>query len=176
MLSVTKLKNTKENFIYTEFALKPSIDMVISVVKSQYTDKTFEILISNNLPPLLADKDKFQQIMTNLIENAAKYGKENSKITIQASYINDKISIKVINEGIEIQEKDYDKIFTKFSRIDNPLTRKIQGSGLGLYITKNLTEKMGGTISVKSENEKTEFTVVLPAANIERQAREICRQ
>lgn len=176
MLSVTKLQNTKDNLIYKEVQVKPVVEMITSIVKNQYRDKNFNIEISDKIPPVLADKDKFQQIMTNLTENAAKYGYENSTITIKANLIQDMVAISVINKGIEIPEKDYEKIFTKFSRIDNPLTRKVQGSGLGLYITKNLIEKMCGKISVKSENNETIFEVTLPAANIERQAREKCSQ
>ena len=93
------------------------------------------------------------------------------------------MSIKVINFGSEIPSEDYEKIFTKFARIDNPLTRKVQGSGLGLYITKNLVEKMGGKISVNStlkDGSKdvyvNTFEVILPAENIEQQAREKCSQ
>lgn len=80
------------------------------------------------------------------------------------------VSIKVTNQGIEIPKEDYEKIFTKFSRIDNPLTRKVQGSGLGLYITKNLVEKMQGQISVQSENHQTTFEVNLPqqTSNVKR--------
>ena len=78
--------------------------------------------------------------------------------------------------GIGIDEKDYEKIFTKFSRIDNPLTRKVQGSGLGLFITKNLVEKMDGKISVSSKNNITTFEVQLPSANIEKQARAKCKR
>ena len=142
MLSVTKLQNTKDNLIYKEVQVKPVVEMITSIVKNQYRDKNFNIEISDKIPPVLADKDKFQQIMTNLTENAAKYGYENSTITIKANLIQDMVAISVINKGIEIPEKDYEKIFTKFSRIDNPLTRKVQGSGLGLYITKNLIVKM----------------------------------
>lgn len=176
MLSVTKLQNTKDNLIYKEVQIKPVVEMIASIVKNQYRDKNFNIEISDKIPSILADKDKFQQIMTNLIENAAKYGDENSTITVKANLKQDMIAISVINKGIEIPEKDYEKIFTKFSRIDNPLTRKVQGSGLGLYITKNLVEKMCGRISVKSENNVTTFEVTLPAANIERQARAKCSQ
>lgn len=176
MLSVTKLQNTKDDLIYKEFSIKPLIEMITSIVKSQYKDKKFNIEIPEYIPPILADKDKFQQIITNLTENAAKYGDENSTITITANIQEDMVSIKVINRGIDIPEEDYEKIFTKFSRIDNPLTRKVQGSGLGLYITKSLVEKMSGKISVKSENHITIFEVTLPAANIERQAREKCSQ
>lgn len=176
MLSVTKLQNSKENLIYKELQIKPVIEMISSIVKNQYKDKKINIEIPNTTPTILADKDKFQQIMTNLIENAAKYGDDNTTITVKANINKNMVSIKVTNQGIEIPKEDYEKIFTKFSRIDNPLTRKVQGSGLGLYITKNLVEKMQGQISVQSENHKTTFEVNLPAANIERQAREKCSQ
>lgn len=176
MLSVTKLQNSKENLIYKELQIKPVIEMISSIVKNQYKDKKINIEIPNTIPTILADKDKFQQIMTNLIENAAKYGDDNTTITVKANINKNMVSIKVTNQGIEIPKEDYEKIFTKFSRIDNPLTRKVQGSGLGLYITKNLVEKMQGQISVQSENHKTTFEVNLPAANIERQAREKCSQ
>ena len=175
MLSVTKLQNTKGDIIYKEFDVKPIIDTTISILKNQYTDKEFKVCISPQTPHILADKDKFQQIMTNLIENACKYGDTNSTVTIKTSYNNEFVIIEVINKGIEIKEEDYEKIFTKFSRIDSPLTRKVQGSGLGLYITKNLTEKMGGKISVKSANHETDFEIVLPCANIERQAKNAVR-
>lgn len=176
MLSVTKLQNSKDNFIYKEVSIKPVIETITTIIKNQYKDKNFTIDIDKNVPPILADKDKFQQIMTNLIENAAKYGDDNTTITVKANINKDMVSIKVTNQGIEIPKEDYEKIFTKFSRIDNPLTRKVQGSGLGLYITKNLVEKMQGQISVQSENHQTTFEVNLPAANIERQAREKCSQ
>lgn len=171
MLSVTKLQNTKDDLIYKQINIKPVIDMTCSIIKNQYPDKNFEININEKTPQILADKDKFQQIMTNLIENAAKYGDNNSKITINSSFNEDFVHISVSNTGIEIAQEDYEKIFTKFSRIDNPLTRKVQGSGLGLYITKNLTEKMGGKISVKSQNHITTFEISVPCANIERQAK-----
>lgn len=180
ILSVTKLHNSNDVLIYKEFNIKPVLDTVVSIVKNQYQDKDFSVEIGDNTPNILADKDKFQQIMTNLIENAAKYGIQNSTIKIFAKLDGEMVCINVVNEGIEINPNDFEKIFTKFSRIDNPLTRKVQGSGLGLYITKNLVEKMSGEISVKSEKSGSvfldTFEVKLPAANIERQAREKCKQ
>ncbi len=176
MLSVTKLQNAKDTIILKQITITPVINTVISIVKSQYKDKNFVINIKPNTSSILADKDKFEQILTNIIENAAKYGDENSTIYIDAENKTNSVSIKVTNSGIEINQNDYNKIFTKFSRIDNPLTRKVQGSGLGLYITKNLVEKMGGSISVTSANHQTTFEIQLPASNIELQAREKCSQ
>lgn len=178
MLSVTKLQSVNENFIYKETDIKPVINTVVSIVKNQYKDKSFEIDIDLHTPTILVDRDRFQQIMTNLIENAAKYSDDNSIIFIKSGFCNncEFVSIKVSDTGIGIAKEDYEKIFTKFSRIDNPLTRKVQGSGLGLYITKNLTEKMGGKISVESSDNKTTFEVLFPVCNLEVQARSKCRQ
>ncbi|MBQ7127249.1 hypothetical protein IJO12_09195, partial [bacterium] len=102
-------------------------------------------------------------------------------IKIVTNFINNNVEIYVTNQGIGIEQKDYERIFTKFARIDNPLTRKVQGSGLGLYITKNLVEKMSGKISVDSipiDNKLNEITfkVTLPVRTIEEQARLKCNQ
>lgn len=182
MLSVSKLQSANHNFVYNEVNIKSPIEQIISIVKNQYPSHNFEFNHKDNLPDIFVDKDKFQQIMTNLIENSAKYSPENSITKISASFIKNDVIISVSNPGIGIEEKDYDKIFTKFSRIDNPLTRKVQGSGLGLYITKNLVEKMGGKISVHSKPldnsnlSEITFKVFLPVKSIEEQARIKCSQ
>ncbi len=181
MLAVSKIQSAGNNFIYNETDIKPVIEQTVSMVKNQYPDQKFEINFSNNLSKIFVDKEKFQQIMMNLIENSAKYSPESSTTKINAYTSVEKVLIEVSNLGINIEEKDYEKIFTKFARIDNPLTRKVQGSGLGLFITKNLTEKMGGKIGVKSipvneaESEIT-FTLEMPVKSIEEQTRIKCNQ
>ena len=182
MLAVTKLQSQKNLIVYNEFDIKPVIEQTVSIVKSQYPAQKFELNIIPNIK-VFADKDKFQQIITNLVENSAKYSMTAYTTKISAYSKEKEVIIKVSNIGIGIDEKDYEKIFTKFSRIDNPLTRKVQGSGLGLYITKNLTEKMGGRISVNSfvlEGEsglsEITFTLSMPVRTLEEQARIKCNQ
>ena len=69
------------------------------------------------------------------------------------------------NEGIGIPDEQIPNVFKQFSRIDNPLTRQVEGTGLGLHITKSLTNAMGGEISVESvPDETTTFTVIFPVA------------
>lgn len=183
MLTVTKLQKSNNHLVFNETDIKPTIEQTVMIVKNQYPTHNFNIKYNGTLPKIFVDKDKFQQIMTNLIENSAKYSSENSTTTISSTPRNNNVEISVTNIGIGIDEKDYDKIFTKFSRIDNPLTRKVQGSGLGLYITKNLVEKMDGEISVSStplENNsnlsKITFKILMPVKNIEEQARIKCKQ
>ena len=181
MLAVTKL-HSKNIFVYNPADIKPLIEQTITIVKSKYPDKQFKFTCNPNISQIFVDKDKFVQIMTNLIENGAKYSTAGSEVVIIAEPRGDNVEIKVSNIGIGIDKKDYEKIFTKFSRIDNPLTRKVQGSGLGLFITKSLVEKMGGNISVKSqkiigsEYSEITFTLFMPVKNIEEQTRIKCGQ
>jgi sensory box histidine kinase len=182
MLSVTKLQNSNK-IVYNEMNIKMPVEQIISVVKSQYPNQKFEFNYENHLPNIFVDRDKFQQIMTNLIENSAKYSSGDNVTRIDTSVLDNSVRIRISNVGIGIEASDYDKIFTKFSRIDNPLTRKVQGSGLGLYITKSLVEKMDGKITVES-NPKNDgsnlatitFTVSFPIRTIEEQARIKCSQ
>jgi len=167
-----------DKLILKSIKAKTLLEDVLQIIKQQYKTHTFILKYNEKLPKIFVDCDKFQQVMTNLIENAAKYSKDGTKVTISADFSEkpEYISIKIKDEGIGINENDFEKIFSKFSRIDNPLTRKVQGSGLGLYITKLLINKMNGEISLKSSKEGTTFEVLLPYENIEKQAREKCSQ
>lgn len=183
MLSVSKLQSANNHFVYNELDVKSSIEQVISIIKTQYPTQVFEFEHNKNVPNIYVDKDKFQQILTNLIENSAKYSTQISKTLITTGINNNNVEIKISNIGIAIAQEDYEKIFTKFARIDNPLTRKVQGSGLGLYITKSLVEKMSGKIFVNSEPLENNpelaqitFTLNFPILNIEEQARIKCNQ
>jgi len=174
MLAVTKLQACTDKFFLKEVCPRPIIDTVVAIVSNQYKNRKFLISQIKNLPPILVDEDKFQQIITNIIENGAKYSYENTTITIDLTLSGEFVSIKVTDEGYEIKSEDYGKIFEKFSRLDNPLTRMVQGNGLGLYITKNLVEKMDGEIRVVSAGGFTSFEVLFPIYSIERQASSKC--
>lgn len=172
MLSVNKLQSFKDKVVYKSANANSIIEPIIKIIEHQYPNHHFERDFNNKIPQILVDIDKFQQIMTNLVENAAKYSNEGTKIIVKTDYscCPDYILIKVIDEGIGIKEEDLEKVFAKFARLDNPLTRKVQGSGLGLYITKTLVKKLNGEISVKSSENGTTFEIFIPVENLEKQA------
>ena len=169
LLTVSKMQSEKELLVYKLTDVKPYIENILQIVKNQYPTHKYICNYDKNLPKILVDTDKFQQILLNLIDNASKYSPEDTtvRIDVKQDYENNTVSISVKDEGIGIKPVDKDKIFNKFSRVDSPLTRKIQGNGLGLYITKNLVEKMGGTISVQSSGKGSTFTVTFKIATIE---------
>ena len=175
--NMLKVQNN-EKLIFKTVKAKQLIEDVIQIVKQQYKDHKFVLKYNDKLPKILVDVDKFQQVMTNLIENAGKYSDPETPVTITADFHKNPgfVSIKVTDNGVGIDKKDFDSSGEKVARIDNPLTRKVQGSGLGLYITKVLVTKMNGKISVESSDGKTTFEIKIPSENIETQAREKCSQ
>ena len=161
ILTVSKEKSG--NQILTKIDVNSSIKKIIPMFVERYNNHKFIVNFDKNIPPALLDEDKFQQVMTNLIDNAGKYSPEGSSITVSTETGDDKIFVKVKDEGIGIKEEDFEKLFKKFSRLENHLTSKTQGNGLGLYITKQLVENMKGIISVKSrENAGSTFEVCFP--------------
>ncbi len=144
------------------------IKRIVPLFTEHYKSHKFVLNFYNSLPPARLDEDKFQQIMTNLIDNAAKYSEPGSTVTVSTGIAGENVFIRVQDCGVGIKQEDYDKIFKRFSRLENHLTSKTQGNGLGLYITKKLTEKMNGKISFKSkENEGTVFELQFPFYNQE---------
>lgn len=144
------------------------IKKIIPMFTEQYKTRNFKLELASNLPFSRLDEDKFEQIMTNLIDNAAKYSENGKTVTVSTMPDGNLILIKVKDEGVGIKKEDYEKIFKKFSRLENHLTSTTQGNGLGLYITKQLVEKMNGKIEFESrEGEGTTFLVKVPIYNQE---------
>lgn len=168
ILSVTKIPD--ENLILKKTDVNSCIKLTLQMIELKYPNHKFELELKKDTD-IYADSEKLQQILINLIENACKYSPEDSTVTITTATEIDKVIIKIKDEGVGIDESYSDKIFEKFTRIDNPLTSKTQGSGLGLFITKSLTNKMNGEISFKNQNKGVEFRLEFPMYNIEEHAR-----
>lgn len=167
VLTVSKINADKP--VFRAVDVNSSIDKVIQMISLKYKDYKINSHYNNHLPPAKLDEEKFQQVMTNLIDNACKYSEKKKEIEITTSFLNsDFVKITVKDYGVGIKPEDYGKVFDKFIRLENHLTSKTQGNGLGLYITKNLVESMNGKIDVRSEiGEWTEFSVEFPFYNQE---------
>ncbi|MCK7467701.1 MAG: HAMP domain-containing histidine kinase [Desulfosudis oleivorans] len=175
LLTVSRLESKRDKSVYKAVNLREILNIVLRNLAHKSKEHNIKLDIISNLPPVWADSDKLEQIMTNLIDNAIKYSPQGTEVKIQAGFapqMSDFIQVKVIDQGIGIPEEHISKIFTKFSRIDNPLTRQVEGTGLGLYITKSLVESMGGKISVSSKGKGSEFTVKLAIATPEKHVKE----
>jgi len=114
-------------------------------------------------PPLRCDPPKLKQVLVNLVENAIKYSPEGGRIEVRIADTPDRLRIDVQDEGLGIPPSEQARIFEKFYRLDAEMTRGVGGSGLGLYISREIVEQMGGLLSVRSRRGAgSTFTVTLP--------------
>lgn len=179
LLTVSKLEAKRTKTIYKSVKIDKIIENVLYNLQHKSKEHEIEVNIIPNLPMVWADEDKLEQVMMNLIDNAVKYSKPGTSVNIEAKFANnepEKIEIKVKDQGVGIPEEFLSRIFTKFSRIDSPLTRGVQGTGLGLYITKSLVKSMKGDIKVKSSENGSAFIVTLPAVSPETHTQERFRE
>ena len=119
--------------------------------------------VNHDLSMIDADRIKIEQILTNLLSNAIKFSPNKGEIRVVAKDGDGYITISVIDNGIGIPEKDFEKIFHKFYQSDSSTTRRAEGTGLGLSIVKGLVEVHGGRIWVESKaGEGSAFHFTLP--------------
>jgi len=126
--------------------------------------------IDDNIPFVKVDQSSFETILGNLIENAVKYSPNDKYLGIRVGVKNKRVFVEVEDHGSGIPATSRALIFDKFYRVEDTLTARTKGHGLGLSIVKNLTERNGGTISLRSTyGEGSTFTVSFPIAENELQ-------
>ena len=122
-----------------------------------------ECFVTSNVPPVYADKSGIQRVIINILTNAIKYTKENGTIKTYVGFVYNDAYIKIIDNGIGIPEEDLNRIFERFYRVDKARSRENGGTGLGLSIAKEILDKNGGSIDIKSEVGKgTEVVIKVP--------------
>ncbi|MBO0322338.1 tetratricopeptide repeat protein [Muricauda sp. CAU 1633] len=142
-------------------------NIVLRLSQPLLKDKQLKIInsIPKNVPLVVADENRLQQIMHNLVGNAIKFT-EKGYITLFAEVKDDMLSISISDTGIGIPRDKMDDIFNSFEQGDGSVQREFGGTGLGLSVTKQLVELHGGSISVSSEKGKGSiFTFTLPLSD-----------
>lgn len=167
ILDLSKLKNKDIKLYKKSVDLNNSIDSVVKVFQHINVNKDVQIVfdIPSDIPYVFADENRFQQIMYNLIGNAVKFTSKGF-INVYAIEAEGVVKIVVEDTGEGIPEGKRQQIWNAFEQIDSSLTRKHGGTGLGLYITKQLVELHGGSIIVESkEGVGSQFIFTLPVSN-----------
>jgi signal transduction histidine kinase len=133
----------------------PEIVADLLEVHSSLTDAhRIESAMDDNLPRVMADKDRIRQVLLNLLQNATRYSPSGSTVTVEATVIVDEeqrwVRVAVADEGIGVPEEDRERVFGKFVMLPKPDWAQ-RGTGLGLFISKGIVEAHGGRIWVESE-------------------------
>ena len=167
LLIIARMDSDEVQYNIEEQDLKPLINKLIHRYEFDLKDKATRLIVETDDEPFVFpfDADKLNQVLTNIIDNAIRYTKDEDTITISLNKSqDDTVEISIEDTGTGIKEENLQHIFDRFYKEDEARTRGKHGTGLGLYIVKNIIEKHGGSISVESEyGEGTKFIIKLPA-------------
>jgi two-component system, OmpR family, phosphate regulon sensor histidine kinase PhoR len=125
-------------------------DVVATMAEHAQNGVRLSLVAPALVPALCTDPDKFRQVLINLIENAIKYSPEGGLVEVTLESRDSHLSIAIRDEGLGIPAHEQRLIFDKFYRVDPNLTRGVGGTGLGLYVCRELVRRMGGRIWVES--------------------------
>jgi two-component system phosphate regulon sensor histidine kinase PhoR len=165
LLTLSKIESKEFQLKIENLLLREVIEDVLNFI--QETAEKKKISISLELPDTLmvkADRNYLEQILTNLIDNAIKYGQEGGRLIISATQIKQiEIEIAVRDDGLGIPKEDLPRIFERFYRVDKGRSRELGGTGLGLSIVKHLVQAHGGRVWAESQlGEGSTFFFTLP--------------
>jgi len=167
ILDVSRLDSDTMKFEMRRMSSEKLLEDIAEDLKPSIEQKNlqFHIDIPENLPPILGDVHRLTQVIRNLIVNALKFTDKGS-ISLSGKISDDMLFILVKDTGIGINKNDLTKIFQKFYQADTADSRKHEGTGLGLFICKQIMKKHHGDITVESEPEKGScFTISIPVLN-----------
>ena len=155
-----KKRTQKETFDLGELVKKCQDKLAIEIKKKNHKVNCF---VTADVPPVYADKYDVERIVLNILTNSIKYTKDVGEIKIYVGFVYNDAYIKIFDNGIGIPEEDLSRIFERFYRVDKARTREMGGTGLGLSIAKELLDKNGGSIDIKSVvGQGTEVVIKIP--------------
>jgi signal transduction histidine kinase/tetratricopeptide (TPR) repeat protein len=165
ILDFAKIEEGRKKFDFQMMDIGSLLQQIVSVIQDQVHHKDFviQLEIEKPLPAIKTDRESMTQAITNLIDNAVKYSGDSRNIIVRA-YAEDQYLIFTVKDfGIGIRKEEIDKVFERFYRGGNELTRTVKGSGLGLTLVKQIVEAHHGKIEVESEvGNGSTFTVRIP--------------
>jgi two-component system sensor histidine kinase ChiS len=152
LLDASKIESGTMRLDITSINLRALIDELRETMEPLAREK--EITLEENLPadlPLVeADRTKLRRILVNLLSNALKFTRKGGRVQVRAEHLDGRIRVSVVDTGVGIAPEDVARLFDKYEQARSRATRGEKGTGLGLYITKQLVELHGGEITVDS--------------------------
>jgi len=168
MLDVSRIEEGRFGYSFAKENFLETLEEVLDNLKGQVKERkiNLDVKTPEEVPLMTLDKSKITLVLQNLLENAVKYTPNNGKVKIKVELGKNNLQVLIKDNGVGIPEDAQKKIFSKFFRAQNVMRMQTEGSGLGLFIVKNIIKKHGGEISFSStEGKGTEFIFKLPLNN-----------
>lgn len=166
LLNVSRIEEGRFGYNLAAGDLVPLLRKIVEQNELRANELQLRLIFEapqNALPPVLFDSDKLGIALSNIIDNALNYTPAGGSVRVAISEGPGYVKITVNDTGVGIPQKEMPRVFTKFFRGENVVRMQTDGSGLGLYITKNVIDAHNGTISISSEESKgTTVTILLP--------------
>ncbi|MFA6220757.1 MAG: HAMP domain-containing sensor histidine kinase [Desulfomonilaceae bacterium] len=168
ILDLAKVRSRQIDLTITSVNLNKLMESCLTETRNRTIGRgvSLELEISDDLfqQEILADRYRLKQILMNLLSNAVKFTPNGGRVLLKAQKIEEAIQIDVFDTGIGIKCDDKFRVFEEFEQIDSTLSRRAQGTGVGLALVRRLVELQGGHIWVESdgENKGSVFTFVIP--------------
>jgi len=165
ILDLSKVEAGKMELDYKEFELAGKLNTIKNLLSPIADRKNIriDIDIESRLTNIYADESRFAQVMYNLVDNAIKFASENSPVKIEARMKGDMVEITVKDTGAGIKAEDQHKLFKPFSQVDSFASKQHQGTGLGLYLVKQIVHMHGGYVWFRSiPEEGSTFAFAIP--------------
>jgi PAS domain S-box-containing protein len=174
LLDLSKIQSGSLSLHLEKFSVAKLVDQVVNPFNMRCKDThRFVVEVSPPNGTMVADRDRVVQVLVNLVGNAVKYSPAGGQVTVRATKIKSQWEFSVTDQGMGIPETALPRLFGRFFRVNE---QQSTGSGLGLFITKNLVERHGGKISVQSKDGVgSTFTVRLPAMTMDEKKEKIAR-
>jgi len=168
VLDLNRIEQGRKSYTMQPTDLAGVVRETLEAYRFQLQQQGFSVesRIADNLPPISADPDALTQALLNLIDNAIKYSPDRKALSVELERQDGEALISVEDHGVGIPEREQDKIFDMFYRVERGLVHSVKGSGLGLSLVKHIVEAHGGRILVTSRpGEGSRFSIVLPLTN-----------
>jgi signal transduction histidine kinase len=172
ILSLSQIDEGRRTFDFALTDITLVLTDIVSTVQDRVRHEGFiiELNLADPLPDVRADRGALAQAVTNLLDNAIKYSGDARRVVVSASVRNRSLAIGVKDSGIGIRREDINKVFERFYRGGDELTRSVKGSGLGLTLVRDIIKAHHGTVGVESApGHGSAFTILLPLPDTEAQ-------
>jgi two-component system, OmpR family, phosphate regulon sensor histidine kinase PhoR len=169
LLDLARIESKQFRLALEPVSLAPVVDHILSLFRERAHDKRIHLAmeIDRDLPSGHADRRALEQVLSNLLDNAVKYGTEGASVTVRAAQEADNLRVSIHDTGVGIDAQHLPRLFERFYRVDPGRSRDVGGTGLGLSIVKHLVEAMDGRVGVESApGEGTTFSFTLPTATL----------
>ncbi len=170
ILNLARIEEGRKEFVFEKTDVGALLKDIVSSIQDRVRHEGFsiELEIKKDLPMIMMDRIAIAQAATNLIDNAVKYSGESRRVVVGSSAEGEFLTIAVRDYGIGIRKEDLDRVFERFFRGGDELTRTVKGSGLGLTLVKEIVTAHHGTVGVDSEPGKgSTFFIKLPLSHEE---------